>query len=134
MKLDHDAALRRMKRLLANGPLVHLPGSGADLELLLALAATRFTAGRKYGEREVNDALAEWLQSFCAPGGIDHVTLRRSLVDARFLSRDRAGSTYETGPRAPGEVLGEPASPVDPAGVLSDVRRERESRKRGHAA
>lgn len=92
--LDRESILGALRRMLANGPMTGLPRRPSDQEVLLALAALRFEAGRPYRESEVNEALREWLGGFFAPYGIDHVTMRRMLVDRRFLARDRAGSTY----------------------------------------
>ena len=86
--------MNTLKRLLANGPLTGYPTRRADEELLLRMAAARFEFGRSYREAEVNDVLRSWLETFCAPYGIDHVTMRRRLVDTRFLVRDTAGAEY----------------------------------------
>ena len=125
-----DKTRTALKRMLANGPLTGLPVRRADLELLLALAAPRFAAGRTYGEAEVNDALRDWLATFCAPFGIDHVTLRRCMVDAGILQRDRSGSTYRIDPARidPGHAS------VDLAQLLAEVAADRAARKRAHAA
>ena len=98
----------------------------ADQNLLLRLAAGRFAAKRSYTEAEVNEILRGWLATFCAPYGIDHVSMRRYLVDARLLARDTAGSTYRRA--APAQE-----ADADPAQVLAEIRRERAARKRQHA-
>ena len=78
----------------------------------------------------MNDSLRDWLSTFCAPYGIDHVTLRRCLVDAQILRRDRAGSTYRVDPlRLYAEHAG-----VDPAQLLAEVAADRVARKRAHAS
>jgi hypothetical protein len=118
------AALRRM---LSNGPLTGWPRRPADQELLVELAAARFEHGREYREAEVNDTIRAWLETFCAPYGIDHVTMRRMLVDARHLVREKNGSAYRANTASPRE---EPA--VDPAQVLEQVGDERAARKRSH--
>jgi len=120
-------AHRVLKRLLVSGPLTGLPTRPSDLALLLELAAQRFEPGRAYPEREVNEVLKRWLDTFCAPFGVDHVTVRRCLVDARLLRRDRAGAKYE---------LARKISPVkvEPAAVMADVQLERARRKRAHLA
>jgi len=117
-----------LKRMLANGPLTGLPVKPADLDVLLALAALRFEPGREYREREVNDLLREWLRTLCAPFGVDHVTLRRCLVDARILHRDRQGSTYQVDPARIDRALAD----IDPVQLLAEVRDERAARKRAH--
>lgn len=116
-----------LKRLLANGPLTALPTRQEDERLLLLLAARRFEPRREYREADVNRLLREWLASFVAPFGIDHVTLRRRLVDSGLLLRDAAGSVYWTMRRVPG-------LDIDPTRVLSAVRKQRADRKRQHAA
>jgi hypothetical protein len=123
-----DQTRAALKRMLANGPLTGLPVRPSDLELLLALAALRFEQGREYREREVNDVLRDWLSTFCAPFGIDHVTFRRCLVDARILHRDPAGSIYRIDPAKidPGHAG------VDLVQLLADIQDERAERKRVH--
>ena len=127
-----DKTHRALKRMLANGPLTAVPRRPADQELLLALAASRFEAHRSYRENEVNELLTGWLESFCAPFGIDHVTLRRLLVDSRRLTRTRSGSTYRIDPKKIGEV--EADETIEPARVLAEIQDQRERRKRQHAS
>src|SRR4051812_49935406 len=89
-----------LQRLLANGPLTALPVKRADEALLLRMAAAHFEAGGAYCEAGGNDLLERWLATFCEPHGIDHVTLRRRLVDTHFFLRDTAGAGE---PPSPGE-------------------------------
>ena len=123
-----DKTRLALRRMLANGPLTGLPMRRADLELLLELAAQRFEAKRTYTEREVNDTLRDWLSTFCAPYGIDHVTLRRCMVDAQMLRRDKAGSTYQVDPL---RIYAEHAD-VDLARLLAEIAADRAARKRTH--
>ena len=124
-----EKARQALKRLLANGPLTGLPTRRSDLALLLGLAMLRFEAQRVYREAEVNEVLRDWLKTFSAPFGIDHVTLRRCMIDSQYLERDPAGSTYRVHPVRIREV--EPAP--EPAEVLAEIRSEREARKRQRA-
>ena len=119
--------MNALKRLLANGPLTAYPTRRSDQELLLRLAAARFDYWRAYSEAEVNDTLTAWLDTFCAPYSIDHVSMRRYLVDARLLARDTSGTIYRLTAPAP-DVEEEPAE------VLAQIQRERAERKRQHAA
>ncbi len=121
-----QTARQMRRRMLANGPLTAFPTRPEDEQLLLLLAARRFEPRREYREAEVNERLREWLSSFVAPFGIDHVTLRRRLVDTGLLMRDAGGFSYWTLRRMPG-------IDIDPAKVLAAVREERAERKRQHA-
>jgi hypothetical protein len=130
MNQHREETHRALKRLLANGPLMAVPKRPSDQQLLIALAAARFEPGRVYRESEVNEALKTWIRAFCEPRGIDHVTLRRLLVDAGLLSRTTSGSTYRINPEKIEEA--EAIRTIDPASVLAEIRSERESRKRRH--
>jgi hypothetical protein len=132
MNQTRDKAHRDLKRLLANGPLTAVPKRPSDQDLLVALAASQFETQRTYRENEVNEKLKAWLQTFCEPFGIDHVTLRRLLVDSRLMSRTASGSTYRVNLERAGEV--EAVRTVEPVHVLAEIRSERESRKRQHPA
>jgi hypothetical protein len=125
---SEEPARRALRRLLANGPLAGVPRKPSDQRLLAALAASRFDPGREYREREVNEVLDAWLRSFCEPGGVDHVTLRRLLVDSRLMSRTSSGSSYRIG--GAGLAEAEAIRAVDPAGVLAEVADERARRRR----
>jgi hypothetical protein len=73
----------------------------ADFRLMLAAAARAFAAGRRYAENEVNDVLRDWLAHEGAMLAVDHVELRRWLVDCRALDRDDYGRAYVRGEPAP---------------------------------
>jgi hypothetical protein len=129
---DHrDRAHRALKQLLANGPLTAVPKRPADQLLLVALAAARFDAHSSYLEREVNERLRTWLKTISEPFGIDHVTLRRLLVDSRLLTRTNSGSMYRLNLEKIREV--EAVKEIDPADVLTEIRNERAQRKRQRA-
>ena len=70
----------------------------ADRALVLALAATALDAGRDYREADVNRLLMAWLEGAGAMLRVDHVELRRWLVDAGFMTRDGFGRAYRRGP------------------------------------
>ena len=126
MNQPRETSHRVLKRLLANGPLTNVPKRPSDQQLLVALAAAQFEPQRTYREEEVNEILRAWIETFCDPYAIDHVTLRRLLVDARLMSRTTSGSTYRVD-AGKGAIS---AERVEPAAVLAEIRSERESRKR----
>ena len=66
----------------------------ADFNLMLAVAARAFAAGRSYAEGEVNDVLRDWLAHEGSMLAVDHVELRRWLVDCCVLARDDYGRAY----------------------------------------
>lgn len=70
-----------LARFFRNGRLERYPRSRPDRDRVLAHIAARFVAGREYAEAEVN----RMLQAV----DNDHATLRRYLVDAGLLERER---------------------------------------------
>ena len=73
----------------------------ADFNLMLAVASRAFATGRSYAEGEVNDILRGWLAHEGSMLTVDHVELRRWLVDCRVLARDDYGRAYTLGAPSP---------------------------------
>lgn len=127
MEEPADRAKGALKRLLANGRLTALPKRPADQELLVALAAAQIEAHRSCVESEINERLTAWLETISEPFGIDHVTLRRMIVDSGYLKRTHSGSAYKINAEKSAQI--EALRGVDPAAVLAQVRKERALRK-----
>ena len=85
-----------IKRGLTPGAL--LDASPEDFDILLLALRREFPQSRYYSEREVNETLHHWLQSAGAMLEVDHVELRRWLVDFAILSRDAYGHAYTLAP------------------------------------
>jgi hypothetical protein len=118
-----------LTRLLNGGLIDHLPRKFSDTQLLIALAASSFSAKQQYSEKEINDHLVHWLKGFTCPTGLDHVTVRRYLVDLKFLLRNPPGSSYWVNEEAIASVLTSEARTIHPRDVLSEIQRQREERK-----
>lgn len=109
-----------------------LPRKADDQHLLFKSIALTLDARAAYTETDINLALTTWLDSVGQLLEIDHVTLRRYLVDAGYLGRDANGATYRLRPEA-GAALFEPAiDALDPLAVIEAARREQEERKRAY--
>jgi hypothetical protein len=129
---SREPARRILERLLANGPLTALPKRPGDQHLVALLAAARFAPGGIYLEAEVNARLVAWLETISVPYGIDHVTMRRLLVDSRLLTRTKSGSSYHLDAASAAEI--DAVRALDPAELLATIADERDRRKRQHAA
>ena len=70
------------------------PTKRSDRLILMKSAILTLTPDRVYTEREINDALQYWLFEVGSSLSLDHVVLRRYLVDDGFLSRESNGSAY----------------------------------------
>ena len=65
-----------------------------DWQLVMALAARCLPAAAVWREAGVNAALKGWLASTGAMLRVDHVELRRTLIDAGLWQRDGFGHAY----------------------------------------
>ena len=106
-----------------------MPKSTKDAEIVLALAAASFDPRLAYSEAEVNEHLAEWLAEFTSPIGMDHVTVRRYLIDYCFLLRDVSGTTYTTNQTIINLTIEPAARSIQPRLILEELERERRQRK-----
>jgi hypothetical protein len=86
--MTEDEILKRYGR---KGKLTHLPAKHEARMEVLAWVAQPFQPGVDYRESEVNDLLRGQ--------EVDHVTLRRYLVDYGFLTRE--AGIYQVGPNPP---------------------------------
>lgn len=75
---------RTLQTFVREGRLVRLPAQWTRKKLVLRyIAEQTFEPGVAYPERAVNEKLQGW----CEDGDVDHVTLRRHLVDLHHLDR-----------------------------------------------
>jgi len=110
-----------------------------DFHLVLAAASRAFAAGRTYSERDINDLLRAWLAREGSMLAVDHVELRRWLVDCHVLVRDDYGRSYALGrPVTEIAAIAAALSGVDLAQIAADARardaKAREERKRKWSA
>lgn len=81
------------------GRVTQLPRKQVKRGAVLAYLAEQFEVGRIYSEQEVNAICQRW-HTFD-----DYFLVRRSLVDAHFLSRRDDGSAYWRCPPTSGETI-----------------------------
>jgi hypothetical protein len=74
-----------------------LPKKPLDRQIVLISTLLGLRHAQKYSEKEINAELQKWVLQFGQRYGVDHVTLRRYLVDEKYLVRDSAGDAYELG-------------------------------------
>ena len=98
--MTEDEILKRYGR---GGVLTHLPTKHEARMEVLAWVAGPIRAGVLYREAEINDLLRGH--------GIDHVTLRRYLVDYGFLTR--AGGIYQVAAQPPWSPQAQGTSPLN---------------------
>jgi hypothetical protein len=76
-----------------------LPRKPLDRQIVLISAILGLEQGRSFSEHELNGELQKWVIQFGRRYNVDHVTLRRYLIDEGYLARDSAGTAYQLAAR-----------------------------------
>ncbi|MGH2606888.1 MAG: DUF2087 domain-containing protein [Anaerolineales bacterium] len=71
-----------------------LPKKPVDRHILIFSATLGLEPRRQYSEAALNEELRKWTSLFGGNFNLDHVTLRRFLVDDGYIRRDAAGGSY----------------------------------------
>jgi len=120
--------MKRLAGLCASGVGPGMPRRLRDAQILLASMALCFKPGMRYTEREVGEVLQGWLEAAGPRVDLDHASMRRALVDGRFLDRDARGTTYQLSASNPDRI-----PPIweglDPLRILQEARANAERRK-----
>jgi len=125
----------RITALCIGGVGPGLPRKRRDRHILLKSVSLALGHGREYTESSLNAALETWLAAVGPAVRMDHVSLRRYLIDEDYVVRDVAGRRYRVRSSRESSTLFEPG--VDHVDVLGAVRaaaaqrEERRSRRRG---
>jgi hypothetical protein len=106
-RITRDTAERRLRALSSGGVGPGLPRRRADRWILLAAAARALPTG-ELAERALNQHLKAWLSDAGPRVVLDHVSLRRALVDEGFVERDSAGARYRVSRAHERRVVFEP--------------------------
>ncbi|MFW6174373.1 MAG: DUF2087 domain-containing protein [Chloroflexota bacterium] len=118
---------------LLESRLPGLPRRWRDRHIFLKSVAITLDPHAQYSERELDDKLLEWLTDVAKRVHMDHVNLRRLLVEHGYLGRKRDGSSYWVAALGPHQDMFEPeVDEVDPHRVLRDSRKRAALRKLRH--
>ena len=129
---DSDTVAEALQPVLRRSFLQRIPKHPERRDVLLALVSAGLQRRKMYTEVEINTYLGERLAVMRAQ--VDHVTLRRYMVDCGFVKRDRAGNRYILNYPKLEETLSsearEAASALIAAALESGERRHRATKPR----
>ena len=128
--VDKEQVEKVFRRLLKGGAMRRMPRNRSDLQVFLALAASALDPQFDYDEQKLNEHLMEWMSGFTDPVVMDHVSIRRYLVDYHYLHRDVPGTTYKTNQPMINTVIKPRARSVQPLVLLEEIRRDQAHRRR----
>jgi hypothetical protein len=107
------------------------PRKMRDRHILLRSIIQFMKAVDEYSEQSINSALKQWIAEVGSGMDIDHVTLRRYLVDAGYLERSSDGAAYRLHMNGRGEVAFDvEIERIDPAMVVCEALQQAAARKR----
>lgn len=110
-----------------------LPRKQRDLHIVLRSVALLLDRGTVYTETNLNAALLRWLEQVGHNFRLDHVTLRRSLVDYAYINRNPAGTRYRVA--SDHDDLFDPLiESLDPVFIVEEAMRQREAKRKAFLA
>ena len=108
---------KRLTDLCVKSGISGPPHRRRDRHILLKSVTLTLDKTAEYTEQESNQKLTDWLGEIGTSLRLDHVELRRRLVDEEYLGRTRDGSRYWIA------VSSRKHIPFDPDIEATDVRR-----------
>jgi hypothetical protein len=121
---------KRLVNLCLRSGLSGMPKDEVDQHILLKSAALVVGTQDTLTEKEITEKLQVWLTQVCVIQNFDRVTLRRWLIDAGHLTRNKNGTDYQVANPGPRPDLFEPAiDQIDPLEIIRTARDEMERRK-----
>jgi hypothetical protein len=123
-----DEFVERLCRLGADRGPRRFPRRTRDREILMKSIRMGIDHTRDYREREINDLLCDWCRAVAPAIDVDHVTLRRLLVDYGHLERTADGRFYRLGFPARPTVFELEVDSVDPRATIAAFRERAGSR------
>ncbi len=89
--------VERLCRLGADRGPRGFPRKVRDREILMKSITMMMDSARTYSEQEINDLLQEWGRDVVPAIHVDHVTVRRHMIDYGHLERTADGGAYRVG-------------------------------------
>ena len=128
-KISSEDFKSRLATMCAQGGGRGLPRNQRDQHILFKSITLTLDPAKPYTETELNLALGQWQTEVGQMIEIDHVSLRRHLVDAGFVSRDSAGLTYHVSADNWVDLFEPDVATINPAAVIIEAQLDRERRK-----
>jgi hypothetical protein len=133
--ISPEEFVERLCLLCADRGPRRFPRRRNDREILMKSIQLLFDSRRTYTEREINAVLKGWCRDVAPAIEIDHVTLRRLLVDYGEIERTADGRAYRVGFPARPVAFDLEVDGIDVRATVAAYReyaeRERERRRAG---
>lgn len=125
--------MKRLVELCLRSGLSGFPKDDVDQHILFKSAVLTLGKSGAFTEKEINEKLKHWINHISRIKNIDHITLRRWLVDTGYLTRNSDGSCYQisqSGPRS--QFFDDAIDQIDVMEVIKTGQEEIARRKRDY--
>lgn len=131
--ISKESFIKRLLNICLKSGLTEFPSDHTNQHIMFKSVILNIDKNTIFSEKEINQKLDYWAGSIgdLTTIKIDHVTLRRLLVDAGYLIRNRDGSCYQvslSGDEKP--VFDDAIEQIDVMEVIKSGRDEIARRKR----
>ena len=103
--IDSDEFTAKLVELCLKSGLAGFPRGPRDRHILMKSVVLALDRSRVYSASEIGDRLSYWLADIGRAIESDHVSLRRMLVDDKYLERDSGGLRYQASSGGPADRL-----------------------------
>ena len=132
--IDATTYSRRLVALCLKSGLIPFPARPADRAVLQKSMIRYFDPDARYSQKGVDTILKQWIQEIGRKIRVDHVTLRRLLVDDGYLERRPDGARYRVTLSGPFAFQFAPdVDSVDDKALIAQESMAIEARRRAHA-
>lgn len=129
--MTREYFIKRMLNLCLRSGLSGLPKEKVNQHILLKSAVLTIGRTGTFTEKEINEKIKYWINHVSQIKNIDHVTLRRRLVDDGYLTRNNDGSSYQISLSGPWrQFFDETIDQLDIAELVRKGREEIARRKK----
>lgn len=128
-KIAQDEFEKRVIDLLVRSSLYELPSKRKDLLIILKTIASQFKDG-SFTEKETNEVIKDFISKIPRLK-VDHVKIRRALIDEGFLKRTPSGSVYTINKDYDAfKLFSEDINNLDCLNLIRNAQKEIEERKK----
>jgi hypothetical protein len=133
--IDATTYSRRLVALCLRSGVIPFPTRAADRAILEKSVTRAFDPDAQYSEKGVDTVLKQWIREIGRQVRVDHVTLRRALVDDGYLERRPDGTRYRVSASGPFAFQFSPdVDQIDDRAVIAQEAAAIQARRRAHVS
>jgi hypothetical protein len=93
--VSREHFIKRLIDLCLRSGLAEFPKDRSAQQILFKSMVLMINTPNPLTEKEINEKLSSWINHVCPIENLDHITVRRMLIDAGYITRSNDGSRYQ---------------------------------------